>query len=283
MKNNEDGDYEEYDLVILSYYNPAPVSDVVKQLEDELGWHIKTVTYDVDDHYKLNTKLMAGDSDFDLYIDSSSDFSKYILNGFYADLKQFDGLRERLSSNLLADFAADINGEYIGLPLTLKYNDELKFSSSSPTILDYCAKNLDELKGRFDDKDGEKLFNVLKYVYEQNGDIKDDPREFIDFDFVECSYCVMSPHSAHKEAAAAFLERLFDAIEALPETVVSAPYPVVSEENLDNAFLTWKFMGEIRAPIIDAYTAALETDGSDAELKRLAKEAAAEVAMRIGE
>lgn len=279
----EDTDYGEYDLVILRYYNAEPTSEVADKLTEELGWKIKIVTYDSDDYYKLNTKLMAGDSDFDLYIDPSSDFSKYILNGFYTDLKEFGSLSEKMASNSVVDFAADYNGEYIGLPISLKYNDELIFEYSSPTVLDYCAKNIDTLEKRFSDPDGKKLFDVLRYTYDNDGDIKDDPREYIDFDFVQSTYCVMSPHSEHKEAAAVFLERLYDAVDALPESPVSGPYPK-TEDDLSNAYLTWKFMSvDVRAPIIDAYTAALESDGKDSTLKKLAKEAAAEVSMRIGE
>ena len=196
-----DTDYDDYDLVILRYYSAAPTSEVADALTEELGWNIKIVTYDLDDHYKLNTKLMAGDDDFDLYIDASSDFSGYILNGFYTDLKQFEGLNDRMSSNRLVDFAAGYNGEYIGLPMSLKYNDQLKFQYSSPAILDYCAKNLDALEKSFSDPDGKKLCEVLRYVYDNGGDVKEDPREYIDFDFVECSYCIMSPKSRHKDNA----------------------------------------------------------------------------------
>lgn len=277
-------DYDEYDLVILRYYSAAPTSEVADALTEELGWNIKIVTYDLDDHYKLNTKLMAGDDDFDLYIDASADFSRYMLNGFYTDLKQFEGLNERMSSNRLVDFAADYNGEYIGLPMSLRYNDQLKFQYSSPAILDYCAKNVDALEKRFSDPDGEKLYEVLRYVYDNDGDVQDDPREYIDFTFVECSYCIMSPNSKHKDAAALFLERMYDAVESLPETLYSGPYPDIGDADLSNTYLTWKFMGiEVREPIIDAYLAALESDGDDGTLKKLAEEAASEIAMRIGE
>ncbi len=283
-KTDGDTDYDEYDLVILRYYSAAPTSEVADALTEELGWNIKIVTYDFDDHYKLNTKLMAGDDDFDLYIDASSDFSKYILNGFYTDLKQFEGLNEKMSANRIVDFAADYNGEYIGLPLSLRYNDGLIFSYSSPTILDYCAKNVDTLEKRFSDPDGEKLFEALRYVYDNGGDVKDDPREYIDFTFVESSYCVMSPNSKHMDAAALFMERLFDAVESLPESPASGPYPDVSNADLSNAYLTWKFMSiDVRDPIIDAYLAALESDGKDRTLKKLAKDAAGEVDMRVGE
>ena len=284
MSDGEDNtDYDEYDLVILRYYSAAPTDDVADALKDELGWKIKIVTYGLDEHYKLNTKLMARDDDFDLYIDASADFSKYMLNGFYTDLKQFDSLIGKMSSNRLVDFAADYNGEYIGLPMTLKYNDSLIFENSSPAVLDYCAKNLDTLEKRFSDPDGEKLFEVLRYAYDNGGDVKEDPREYIDFSFVESSYCIMSPKSRHKDAAALFLERMYDAIENTPETPVSGPYPDIGDADLSNAYLTWKFMNEARSPIVDAYLATLESDGEDGTLKKLAKEAAAEVAMMVGE
>lgn len=283
VKPNGDTDYDEYDLVILRYNKAEPTSDVADKLTEELGWKIKIVTYDADEYYKLNTKLMAGDDDFDLYIDASADFSKYMINGFYTDLKQFEGLNERMSSNRLVDFAADYNGEYIGLPMTLRYNDQHIFQYSSPTILDYCAKNLDTLEKRFSDPNGEQLFEVLRYIYDNDGDVKDDAREYIDFSFVECSYCIMSPNSKHKDAAALFLERMYDAVKSMPETPFSGPYPDIGNVDLSNTYLTWKFMGPARGPIIDAYLAAQESDGNDRTLKNLAKEAAAEVAMRIGE
>ncbi len=281
---DEEIEYDDYDLVILRYYNASPTDEVADALAEELGWKIKIVTYDVDDYYKLNTKLMAGDDDFDLYIDSSWDFSKYMLNGFYTDLKQFDSLKEKMSSNRLVDFAADYNGEYIGVPLYLTYNAELPFSNSSPAVLDYCAKNVDSLEKRFTDPDGEKLFEVLRHVYDNDGDRKEDPREYIDFSFIESSYCIMSPHAKHKEEAALFLERLFDAFQNMPDGPFSARYPDIGDADLSDTYMTWRFMGvEVRRPIIDAYLAALESDGTDATLKKLAEEAAGKVAMWIGE
>lgn len=281
---DKDIDYDGYDLVILRYYNASPTDEVAEALTEELGWKIKIVEYDTSDYYKLSTKLMAGDDDFDLYIDSTWDFGKYMKGGFYTDLKQFDSLSEKLSSNRLVDFAADYNGEYIGVPLFLRYNDELSYSNSSPTLLDYCAKNIDTLEGRFSDPDGGKLFEVLKYVYANDGDVKEDPREYIDFSFVQCSYCIMSPNSQHKEAAALFLERLFDAAANMPDDDFSGRYPDIGDADLSNAYLIWKFMGvEVRRPIIDAYQAALESDGKDSTLKKLAEDAAAEVAMYIKE
>ncbi len=281
---DEEIEYDDYDLVILRYYNSVPTDEVAQKLTEELGWKIKIVDYDVDDYYKLNTKLMARDDDFDLYIDSSWDFSKYMLGGFYTDLKQFDSLKEKLSSNRLVDFAADYNGEYIGVPLYLTYNHELPFSNTSPAILDYCAKNVDSLEKRFSDPDGEKLFEVLRYVYDNDGDVKEDPREYIDFSFIESSYCIMSPNAKHKEEAALFLERLFDAFKTMPEGPLSARYPDIGDADLSDTYMTWRFMSpEVRRPIIDAYLAALESDGKDSTLKKLAQEAADKVAMWIGE
>ena len=281
---DEEINYDEYDLVILRYYSAGLTDQVAEELAEEMGWKIKVVPYDTDDYYKLNTKLMAGDDDFDIYIDSSSDFSKYMLNGFYTDLKQFEGLSKKMSSNRLVDFAADYNGEYIGLPIYLRYNPELAFSNTSPALLDYCAKNVDSLEGHFSDSDGEKLFEMLKYVYENDGDVKEDVREYIDFTFAESSYCIMSPNSKHKEAAALYLERLFDAFASLPEDPFSGPYPDVGDADLSNTYLTWKFMSvEVRHPIVEAYNAAMKSDGKDSTLKKIAEEAAAEVAMYIGE
>ncbi len=280
---DEEIEYDDYDLVILRYYNVV-IDEAAEQLTEELGWKIKIVDYDVDDYYKLNTKLMARDDDFDLYIDSSWDFSKYMLGGFYTDLKQFDSLKEKMSSNRLVDFAADYNGEYIGVPLYLTYNNELPFSNTSPAILDYCAKNVDSLEKRFSDPDGKKLFEVLRYVYDNDGDVKEDPREHIDFSFIESSYCIMSPNAKHKEEAALFLERLFDAFQSMPEGPFSARYPDIGDADLSDTYMTWRFMGvEVRRPIVDAYNAALESDGKDSTLQKLAEEAASKVAMWIGE
>lgn len=277
-------DYDDYDLVILRYYCAGLTDEVAEELAEEMGWKIKVLPYDTDDYYKLNTKLMAGDDDFDIYIDFSSDFSKYMVNGFYTDLRQFEGLSEKLSSNRLVDFAADYKGEYIGLPIYLSYNPELTFSNTSPALLDYCAKNVDSLEGRFSDPDGEKLFEMLKYVCENDGDVKEDVRDYIDFTFVDTSYCIMSPNSRHKEAAAKYMERLFDAFASLPESPVSGPYPDVGDEDLSNTYLIWKFMSaEVRHPIVEAYNAAIESDGKESTLRKIAKEAASKVAMHIGE
>ena len=289
-KTDDDTDNDEYDLVILRYYAGAPTSIVADALTEELGWKIKIVTYDQGDKYKLTTKLLAGDDDFDLYIDASVDFSRYMQNGFYTDLKQFEGLKERMASNRLVDFAAGYEGEYIGLPMNLVYNPEGRFQNQSPTVLDYSAKNIDSLAKRFSDPDGEKFYEVLRYVYDNDGDIKDDDyREYLDFTIVTCSYCIMSPSSKHKDNAALFLERMYDAMVNLPDDPYYQQYPEryplypdIGDADLSNAYLFWRFSDQ-RGPIIDAYLAALESDGSDSTLRKLAKEAASGVKLRMME
>lgn len=76
---------------------------------------VRTVCYN-EDRARLSLKLMAGDGDIDIFSTVGIDGYLFAASHMYADLKGFPGLRDRISSNILADFASDFGGEYIGLP-----------------------------------------------------------------------------------------------------------------------------------------------------------------------
>lgn len=247
----------------------------------------------------MKIKLMAGDKDIDILctwgIIGPEDC---ISSHTYVDLGSIKGLGEKIAANKFTDFACKTGNEYFGIPYGIIFSKN-KHETVSPrnAIEQYAIRNIDLSNGKYLDSDGDELYKVLKFHYENpNGAEK----EFYDFAYstVQTDYLIMNPASEKQELAADFMEYFFDAMNgdielssassgltALDGQTANPIFaPFISLESTNNVYLTWQMgpYGTMKV-LNNVYYEATQTDGSSKELKELAKEAAAEVAMRIGE
>lgn len=277
--------YEEYDLVVALFTMLDLDSSAAKRIGDKLaedhGLKIKYICFEGEDEIRnLDTMLMAGDTKIDVFFSSNLDVGKYIRHGYYTDLSQFENLKSLIESNNVVRYAVDFDGEYIAIPTTVIYDHKQKYLYMSPALLTYFFENIDAFTGTYSDPDGEKLFEVFKHIYQNNGDEVEYPLEHVDFTCVVSEgYVMMSPFAEHKDVASLYLEYVFDYFKDAPPY----PYPENDDVSFENAYLNWRSMHYyVREPITLAVREELlKTDGSDEALRELAREAARQVRMRL--
>lgn len=271
------------------------LTKIILEFEAEHGIMVRTTDYR-DNIDIIDLKLMAGDTDFDLFCPVAYSLYKYIKTDMYGDLSGYPSLITKLENSRAATAAAKHDGAYFGVPTSLEYmyprdyypeGDNFAFSILA-TMCQYCAENIDIENMTYSDPDGEEFYKVLKYIYDNPlGNLRDMPYgdKYIDGEFrcLSGNYIMLNPASQNKDDAALFMEYVLDAysgnIPALSEYV--NPYMELDDGEY---FTDWNLMPmSIVNPLFSAKNAVMNTDGSKKEIKKLAKEAAAEVAMRIGE
>lgn len=279
---NDGSAYEDYDLVVAFYGNEKhSLKTVGDEFAEDNGISIKYIFFESEDEIRnLDIMLMANDTKIDVYCTTTLDVAKYIRLGYYTDLGQYDNLKALIESNSVVKYVSDFDGEYIGIPAFPRYDNKQRYLYMSPMLLTYYFENIDGFTGEYLDPNGEKLFEVFKYLYANDGDIVEYPLEEVDFICVTCEeYMIMSPFSEHKDLAAKYLECMFE----FYKTARPYPYPSLDDVSFENAYLDWRSMHYyVREPItLACRDELLATDGSDEALRKLAKEAAREVRQRL--
>lgn len=283
--------------ITLAYndFSKGHLTKIILEFEAEHGVMVRTTDYrnNID---IIDLKLMAGDTDFDLFCPVDYSLYKYIKTDMYGDLSGYPSLIGKLKDSRAATVVAVNDNEYFGVPMGIEYiyprdfypeGDSFAFSIVA-TMCQYCAENIDIENMTYSDPDGEEFYKVLKYLYDNPlGNPEDMPYgdKYIDYEFrgLRGTYIMLNPASENKDDAALFMEYVLDAY--------SGNIPVLSDDirpymELDDGeyFTDWNLIPmSIVNPLFTAKNTVMNTDGSKKEIKKLAKEAAAEVAMRIGE
>lgn len=272
---------EEYDLVIASHYNEKVDSHIGDEFAKEHNLKIKYIDYVGDENLNaLDVLLMAQDTEVDIFYANVLDVAKYVRMSYYEDLKQYDSLKSKIESNSFIDFLSNYDGKCFGVPVCPRYNEKDMFMFASPDFLTYCFENIDGFAGTYADPDGEKLYELFKHLYENDGDKVEFPLEEVDYNVASCSgYVMMSPFSEHKETAALYLDFAYDHYK---DNVIR-PYPDLGDIDFDNTYLTWRSTHyQVCSPLYDAKNKELmKTDGSEKALRKLAKETAKHVRMML--
>ena len=253
----------------------------------ESGEKINVVEYPLGGPFEsLNMKLMAEDSDIDIFYTLSLDLYTYITSGYYEDLSQYDVLREKFESNEFVDYVASYNGTYVGLPIECYYYDTAT-NEQNDSFTKYLAKNVSALNGEFRDENGDELFELLRYLYDNPDDPRSDPfYEDTEVRMIGGDFLMINPYSERKEEAAEFLAYCFDLLtgeKAAPIHPIAKPYPT-GIDDFEGVALYWDYQPwSIIEPLREAYNTLRQTDGTDAELRKLATDAANGTCMRLYE
>ena len=287
------------ECIIYDYLNPPESitilgyasDDIIYAFEKESGILVRIAKTDDD---KRTVKLMAGDSDFDIF-NSGTGFQNYLNAGTFVDLTTVESLNSRISGNKTVEMVVSCDGKYFGVPISISnYCSEENFPengsnfSYSLVVSEniYLAENVDVAKARYSDPSGDELYKLFKYFNDNpTGSRKKMP--FGDsVTMLTANVYLMNPKSPNYGNAVKFLEFLFDVYNGDIKGVVpeSDLYPVLEPD--ENCYVEWRCRPiEYVTPIFNARNEILGKNGemSASELKRLAKETAAEVAMRIGE
>ncbi len=283
--------------ITLAYndFSKGGLTKIILEFEAEHGIMVRTTDYrnNID---IIDLKLMAGDTDFDLFCPVGYSLYKYVKTDMYGDLSGYPSLIGKLEESRAATAVAKSGDSYFGVPTSFEYvypreyyPEESDFAfSKCVTLAQYCAENVDVTNMTYSDPDGEEFYKVLKYIYDNPlGNLKDMPYgdKYIDYEFrcLTGNYIMLNPASQNKDDAALFMEYVLDAYSGnIPE--LSENIHLYMELDDGEYFTDWNLMPmSIVDPLFKAQNAVMNTDGSKKEIKKLAKEAAAEVAMRIGE
>ncbi len=268
--------------ITIALCGGVDLPNIIRQYIKEVD-HINIVEYPLGYyHGSLNTKLMAKDSDIDIFFTQTLDICSYITTHAYEDLSNFDILKERFESNEYANFIASYNDTYVGVPIGNYYYDS-STANVSDTFNKYLVRNLSALNGEFKDKDGEEFYRVLRYLYDNPDDPKDTPFYEGEIGVIGGDFLMMNPYSEKKEQAAEFLAYCFDILNGDIETDgYTVLYPYIELESYENVSLYWDHQPwSIVEPLKNVYNSFKDTDGSDEELKELAQDAARQTDMRM--
>ena len=276
-------------ITIMGYAGTSP--EIINGFEKSTGILVRTAHTEYD---RMLLNLMASDSDFDLFNNGMA-FQNYINAGTFVDLKTVESLSSRISKNAAAELVASCGDKYFGVPaLISNYSSEENFPedgssfcySLSVSELIYFAQNVDVAEQRYDDPDGEGLYKLFKFINDNpTGNRKKMP--FGDsVTILSSNVYLMNPKAQNRDGAIRFLEYLFDIYNGdIPGIVPEEDY-YPKLESAEGCYAEWRCRPvEIISPIFDARNDVKGKNGemSRADLKKLAHEAAAEVAMRMGE
>ena len=263
--------------------------ELIESFEMASGILVRTAYTDYD---KIALKLMAGDDDFGIF-NTGSGFHSFVGAGAYVDLKTVESLEKRISTSPAAELCASYDGKYFGVPAhVFNYAAEEYYpENGSPqsyslavSEMIYCAENVDAAEKSFADPDGEELYKLLKYINEN----PTGNREKMPFGDGAAIYAanvyMMNPKSRNYDNTVKFLEYIFDSYSGAIPGVVPEERRYPELESGKNCYAEWRCRPlELIGPIMQARNKAMAEDLSRSELRALAREAAAETAMRMGE
>ncbi len=295
-----DGEYRYFDYlnppesITLACNQSLMYQDIINGFERETGLIVRTVSFgnDVD---RLNIKLMAGDTDFDLFEPIYFHQHKYILSDMFEDLSKYEGLKSRLDGDIAAGYISKLDEKYVGIPtgISSQFNKDTYPEDGSPRTYSiamsetlYFAQNIDITEGVYNDPDGQKLYKLLKFIYDNpNGNESKMPfGNGEDFKAIDCRFIMMNPSGTHKENSVKFLEYMFDVLNGDISGVVPENRQYIDIDSTEDVYIFWKFFAaDYTNPILSACNTISNCDGKSSTIKEIARETAAKVRMRIEE
>lgn len=270
--------------ITLACQYSAVYDDVIYGFERETGVLVRTVNYG-SDTTRLDLKLMAGDTDFDLFEPLYLYQHKYFLSGYYEDLSKYDGLKQKLDADLAANLVSKLGDTYVGIPTYIanSYNKNTYDGDGSPRAYSimmfkiiYCAYNFDVTTKSYTDADGKELYKLLQYIYDNpNGNESQMP--FGDDCFViDSGFLVMNPSGSNKENTVKFLQYAFDFWND------DSNESYLNLDSDENVYVYWhSFAWDYVEPIYTATNIVSQSDGKSGTIKKIAADAAYQVRMRL--
>ena len=271
---------EEHPFVTVAVvgYPQASLELLMNLFKDKHGIEVNVMQFDRGTADKLNTKLLAEDSDIDIYYTMGLTPAYYILRNAYCDLGQFDAMAENLSRCApLMEAAASYNGEIFGVPTEFGLVDSAAEDNPyNNSFYQYMAREIDLPEKEFRDENGEALKTLYQHYLEYPDDNGPEP-PWGDFRMTWCEYMMMNPASRHKEEAALFLNDLL-ALQLGDYDGEAASFPLMQfltkyPENADyeGVFAKWKFTEmKVFNMIRDGFDALKPGEMTDGDAKDLA-------------
>lgn len=165
------------------------------------------------DKEKMQLKLLAGDTDVDLYvIPSYMNIVNYINNHAYEDLCAYESLQKYWDLPLL-QATVDVGGSVFGVPIDTSLTSTESFMIQDEMYLylhnlrQYVYENIDLQNKVYADTNGDRLLDVLNHI--KAADIHSDayakPKNG-HYSYIISDYIILNPASEKKEQSVAFLQ-----------------------------------------------------------------------------
>lgn len=285
ITDNEGLDSE---ALTIAFFGSIDIAPIITKYESMNNVKMNVISYGDDEVTELNTKLMAKDSDIDIFCTLTLDTYLYIKGQYFTDLGEYEELKTRIESDPYTEYVCKCDDKYIGIPVHQSYYNTAENDKKADTVTKYLYANINVLNDSYKDKEGEELYKVLKHLYNNPDDPKDNPLYDDEIRMIHSEYLIMSPFSEKKEQAADFLALAYDMLSG--EVEIDSEYgqqffiePFIDIDDMEGVYLCWQVESySITSPVRRAVSERLtQTDGSDEALKKLAKEAANDVLMRM--
>lgn len=165
------------------------------------------------DKEKMQLKLLAGDTDVDLYvIPSYMNIVNYINNHAYEDLCAYESLQKYWDMPLL-QATVEVDGTAFGVPIDTSLTSTESFMIQDEMYLylhnlrQYVYENIDLQNKVYADTNGDRLLDVLNHI--KAADIHSDayakPQNG-HYSYIISDYIILNPASEKKEQSVAFLQ-----------------------------------------------------------------------------
>lgn len=218
--------YDCLNVTVLGYA-PEEMEYVAYLLDEKYGVNVTIDRMDFANQNYLPLKLMAGDTDIDIFYNLAVDTPYYVKNSCFVDLNEFEVLQENIEAcEQLLQCGFSYNGKLFGIP----------FKTSGPIVVDcmnpytdqsgnrqafnvdaYKAKYINLVEGTLTDN-GDAFYDLIEHFYDNKSKYVWDNlfdskvNESISKDtYVITSPCyMMNPASLNKENAALFLNEIMN-------------------------------------------------------------------------
>ncbi len=220
---------KEYDILNVAVLGMphAELSYLSYVMSDKYGINLNIKQFDYDNQKHIPLKLMAGDTDIDIFYNQKIDTPYYVKNDCYVDLNQFEILQENITAAKgLLKTGFSYNGRLFAIPFELDapividcmnpYTDYSGncFAHNSEA---YLSKYINLIDNTYTD-DGDALLDLLEHYFDNKGEYVWQNM----FDEVVCeeisrdTYIItgkcymMNPASPNKDNAALLLNEILN-------------------------------------------------------------------------
>ncbi len=212
---------KEYPVVNAAFvgYAPKEMNFLTAKVKDKYNIDVIVKEYDYEQQDELALKIMAGDSDIDIFYSTNINIADYVRNAAFTDLSTFECLQDNINRcSSLLEHGYSYDGKIFGIPYDGDSLYAVNTMEKDPTVFErgyiwadsaYLTKYFDYIDGTYSD-DGTILYELLKYSYEHPD--YDVPCEAVCKDtYLIYSNCyMMNPAAENKENAALFLNEIMN-------------------------------------------------------------------------
>lgn len=292
-----DKEYPVINMAVVGYPQ-IETGFLAAKLKDKYNIDVVIKQYDYDERENFALKIMAGDSDIDVFHSTDIDIQDYVKNTAFYDLGTLEVLQENINRcSELLKYGYSYDGKIFGIPYVMNSLYAIDTMEKDSTSFDrgyylaltaYLNKYFDSVDGTYSD-DGTYLYELLKYYYEHPD--FDVPCEVIcqDTYIISSSCYLMNPAAENKENAALFLNEIMNLClgeydRELEDTLFNyllAHYD--TDFDYSSCYPSWRGAGQETIVVISEAITAVQAADNYEDIKRIADEYYSKIRMTVYE